>query len=146
MNTKTLQLIGHLRVNSREKLTSISKKTGIPISTLFDTLKELQGSFITKSTVLLDYERLGFHTRAHVFLKVAQDNLEGLGKHLDCNKNVNSIYKINNGWNFVAETIHKNNRELDTFLSRLHEEYGIEKKEIHYLIEDVKREGFLINP
>mgnify|MGYP000209302759 CR=1 FL=1 len=38
------------------------------------------------------------------------------------------------------------NRELDTFLSRLHEEYGIEKKEIHYLIEDVKREGFLINP
>ncbi len=145
MNHKTLQLLEHLRQNSREKLTSISKKTGIPISTLFDTLKELQGSFITKSTVLLNYELLGFHTRAHVFLKVAQENLEELSKHLQCHNNVNSIYKINNGWNFVIETIHKNNKKLDVFLSKLHEEYGIEKKEIHYLIEDVKKEGFSLD-
>jgi DNA-binding IclR family transcriptional regulator len=60
MNPKTLQLLTHLRENSREKLTSISKKNNIPISTLFDLLKELQGGLVTKSTVLLDYSKLEF--------------------------------------------------------------------------------------
>jgi len=135
----------HLRENSREKLTSISKKTNIPISTLFDLLKELQGGLILKSTVLLDYSKLGYHARAKVFLKVSNENKEKLKNHLNLNPNVNTIYKINNGWSFLIETVHKNIKELDIFLEKLEDNYNIENKQIHYLIDEVKREGFVVD-
>ena len=134
----------HLRENSREKLTTISKKTNIPISTLFDLLKELQDNLITKSTVLLDYYKLGYHTRAKIFLKVNNGNKDKLKNHLNLNPNVNTIFKINNNWNFLIETIHKNIKELDIFIESLEEKFKIEDKQIHYLIDEVKREGFLI--
>ena len=145
MNSKTLQLLSHLRENSREKLTTISKKTNIPISTLFDLLKELQSGLVTKSTVLLDFSKLGYHARAKVFLKVSNENKEKLKNHLELNYNVNTIYKINNGWNFLIETVHKNIKELDGFLEKLEEKYNLEDKQIHYLIDEVKREGFSLN-
>ena len=142
MNNKHFPLLEHLRKNSREKLTTISKKTSIPISTLFDQLKEIQGSLISKSTVLLNYDNLGYHTRAQVFIKVDNEDKEKLRKHLLCNNCINSIFKINNGWNFIIETVHKNVKDLDTFLEKLQDEYKITDKQIHYLIEEVKREGF----
>ena len=142
MNPKTLQLLTCLRQNSREKLTIISKKTNIPISSLFDMLRELQGGLITKSTVLLNFDKLGFHTRAKVFLKVKKENKEKLKHHLIFHPNINTIYKVNNGWNFLIETIHKNIKELDQFLENLEDKYQIEDKQIHYLIEEIKKEGF----
>ena len=146
MNQKQYKLLGHLRKNSREKLTTISKKTNIPISTLFDTLKEIQGSLISKSTILLNYENLGYHARAKVFLKVDKEDKERLCKRLQFSNNVNSIYKINNNWNFIVETVHKNVKELDQFLEQLRSDFKIEDKQIHYLIEDIKREGFEVTP
>lgn len=142
MNPKTLQLISCLRENSREKLTTISKKTQIPISTLFDTLKELQGTLITKNTILLDFSKFGFDARAQVLLKVNQENKDKLKKHLQCHPNVNNVYKINNGWNFIVEVVYKNIKEIDVFLELLEKKYGLVDKQIHYLIDDVKREGF----
>ena len=143
LSKKELLFLACLRENSREKLTTISKKTHVPESTLFDMLGELQQQVISKSTLLLDFNKLGYEAKAFVFLRVNKEKKDELKKHLHCNTNVNNIYKINNGWDFIIETIHKNVKELDTFLDNLDQNYNIEKKEIHYLIEDVKREGFL---
>jgi len=145
MNPKYSQLLTHLRDNSREKLTSISKKTNIPISTLFDMLKELQGDLITKSTVLLNFHKLGYHTRAQVFLRVNKEHKEKLKKYLYYHHNINTIYKINNNWDFIIETVHKNIKDLDQFLEELYKKFKVEKKEIHYLIDEVKKEGFMVN-
>jgi DNA-binding Lrp family transcriptional regulator len=144
MNPKILQLLTHLRENSREKLTTISKKTNIPISTLFDLLKELQGNLITKSTILLDFSKLGYHTKAQIFLKVKNEDKEKLKTHLILNPNINNVFKINNGWDFLIETVHKNVKDLDIFLESLEQKYNLENKQIHYLIDEVKKEGFTI--
>lgn len=141
---KIFQLLTCLRENSREKLTSISKKTNIPISTLFDMLKELQEGLITKSTVLLNFSQLGFDTRAQVILKVNREDRDKLRKHLQCHANVNTIYKVNSGYDFMIETVHKNIKELDGFLDKLEEDYGVEEKQIHYLVDEVKKEGFAV--
>lgn len=142
---KEIRLLQHLRNNSREKLTSISKKTNIPISTLFDTLRELQNTFITKNTVLLNFEKLGFHTRAHIFLSVDKASKDRLQKHLLCNPKINSVFRTNNGWDFIIEAITRNNKELDQLIEQIHQQFEIEKKKIHYLIEDIKREEFKAN-
>jgi len=145
MNKKTIQFLSILRENSREKLTTISKKTKIPISTLFDLLKELKSTTITKQTVLLDFDKLGYNTRAQVLLAIDNGEKELLKKHLQCHPNINNVFKINNGWSFMFETIHKNVKELDEFLEKLNQNFKISKQEIHYLIDEVKREGFVIN-
>mgnify|MGYP003973325877 CR=1 FL=1 len=144
MNSKKIQLILELRNNAREKLTSISKRTNIPISTLFDLLKELNEDVIKKSTIILDYSKLGFHTKALVFLKVNRENKEKLKHHLNINPCINSLHKVNHGWNFIIETVHRNIKELDDFLEKLEDNYNIEDKQIHYLIDEVKREGFIV--
>ena len=144
-NKKALLFLTSLRENSREKLTTISKKTNIPISTLFDMLQEFQSSTITKSTVLLDFSKLGYHTQAQVFLKVNKEDKDKLKKHLSCHNNVNTIHKVNNNWDFIIETVHKNIKELDTFLEHLEQNFQIESKQIHYLVDEIKREGFVLN-
>ncbi len=143
---KHLVLLSHLRQNSRDKLSIISKKTKIPISTLFDMLKELQKEVITKSTIILNYEKLGFHTRAQIVLKIKTgSDKEGLKKHLLCHKNVNQVYKINSGYHFLIETVHRNIKDLDLFLENINNKFNIEDKQLHYLIDEIKREGFEID-
>lgn len=142
---KSQLLLQHLRRNAREKLTEISKQTRIPISTLFDLLKELQQGPITKSTVLLDFSKLGYHTRAHVFLKVNKSQRENLCKHLSCHNNVNSVYKTQNDWDFIIETVHANIKELDCFLERLDQNFMVERQQIHHIVADIKKEGFMSN-
>ncbi len=144
MEPKNLQFLSCLRENSREKLTEISKKTNIPISTLFDMLKEMQGSVITKYTVLLNFHQLGYQAHAQVFLKVNPECKEKLRNHLQLNQNVNGLYKINNDWDFMIETLHKNIRELDGFMDSLSSKFKIEKHQIHYLVDEIKREGFVV--
>ena len=144
MQPKHFLLLSFLRENSREKLTTISRKTRIHISTLFDLLKELQESIIIKNTTLINFERLGYHTRAQIFLRVGQNNKEKLKQHLILNENVNNLFKINNGWDFLVETVHQNIQDLDKFLDKLNNNYALEDKQLNYLINDIKREGFLI--
>ena len=144
MQPKHFLLLSFLRENSREKLTTISRKTRIPISTLFDLLKELQESIIIQNTTLINFERLGYHTRAQIFLRVGQNNKEKLKQHLILNENVNNLFKINNGWDFLVETVHQNIQDLDKFLDKLNNNYALEDKQLNYLINDIKREGFLI--
>ena len=106
-------------------------------------MRELQSDVIRKSTVILNYSLLGYHTRAQIALKSKNDK-EGLKKHLLCHNNVNQVYKINNNYDFLIETVHKNIIDLDDFLENINTKFGIEKKQMHYLINDLKREGFEI--
>ena len=69
---------------------------------------------------------------------------EELKKHLCFHPQVNNVYKINDGWDFIIETVHRNIKELDDFLEQLNQKYEIQAQQVHYLIEDIKREGFVI--
>ena len=143
LNPKTIELLTFLRQNSREKLTTISRKTHIPISTLFDLLKEMQKTLVKKNTVLVDFSQLGYHTIAHVFLKVHKEDKDKLKSFLQYNSQVNSLYKINSGWDFMIEIIHKNIKDSDRFLENINHNFNIEEKQIHYIVDELKREGFM---
>ncbi|PIZ50601.1 hypothetical protein COY27_06685 [Candidatus Woesearchaeota archaeon CG_4_10_14_0_2_um_filter_33_13] len=143
MNEKVLQFLSYLRKDSRLKLTEISKQTGVLISTLFDMLKELQNNIITKSTVIVDFQKLGYHTKAQIFLRVRSKDKSPLVNYLSEQNCVNSIYKTNNGWDLILETVHRNLRDLDKFVDGIPEKYDVENHQIHYLIEDLKKEQFL---
>ncbi len=146
MKQSDLLIISNLRVNARESLTSMSKKTRIPVSTIFDKLKENINGIIKRSTVLIDFHKLGYPTVSTILIKVNKEHRDKLREHLNKSFNVNSIYKVNNGYDFIVEVVFKNMQEQELFIEKLEETYGILDLKTFFIIEELKKEQFFSNP
>ena len=140
---KDIQITAHMRRNSREMLTKLSRRTGIPVSTIFDRLKLHTGGFIQRNTTLVDFQLLGFNSRAKVILKVDKSDREEIKNYLKRHNHINSLHRINNGYDFMFEAIFKNMKDLEDFISSLEEQYKIISKHIYYVIDNIKQEDFL---
>jgi len=72
MKLKDMMLLSNLRANARETLTNISKRTNIPISTIFDRLKLHEKNLIKKHTAIIDFALLGpdLEIFLHIFNEV----------------------------------------------------------------------------
>ena len=145
MNKKDLKILSELRQNARMSLTKMSKKTQIPVSTIFDRLKLNEKNIIIKHTSLLDFNKLGYNTRANITIKVNKEDKETLKQHLIRHHQINSVYKINNGFDFMVEGIFKHIIEMEDFLEQLEQKFNIIDKKSFFIIEDIKREAFLTN-
>ncbi|MBN1386361.1 Lrp/AsnC family transcriptional regulator [Candidatus Woesearchaeota archaeon] len=143
---KDLLILAHLRQNARETLTSLSKKTRIPISTIYDRLKANENCLIKKHTCLLDYQMLGFNTRANVVIKVGKRQKDAFRDMVVGMDNINSVYKINNGYDFLIDVIFRNIKELESFLERLDDKFTIKSRQVFHVIEDLKTECFMSYP
>lgn len=141
---KDLVLTAHLRQDARISLTRLSRKTGMPVSTIFDRLKA--NDVVLKKTALIDFTRIGYSARATILLRVKKDEKDNLRTFLMKSFNVNSLYKVNNGFDFMMECVFKDVRELEEYIDQIDERFSIKAKEIHYIIDDIKREDFLSHP
>ena len=146
MKKNDWELIACLRKNGRETLTRISKKTNVPISTLYDKLRSEKMNIITKHTCLLNFTQIGFNTRAKISLKVDKESRDLVKDFLIKDFNVNSLYKINNGYDFMVEVVFKDLKDLEDFIERLEERFRILEYKVYYIIDDLKREAFLSSP
>ncbi len=142
-NDTNLMLLGWLRNNSRLPLTKISKKTRIPISTLFDKLKEQEKQYVFKHTTLIDFAKLGYHTKAHIFLKAPAHRKKELEHHLACHEHVNSIYKVTDKFQYLVEGVFKHISEYDSFIESLEQRFPPLEHSSHFITKDLKREMFL---
>ena len=59
---------------------------------------------------------------------------------------MNNLMKINNDFDFFLEVVFREIRDLEAFMERLEEDYRIRTKKVFYVIEELKREGFLSDP
>ncbi len=143
LKEQDLALLISLRRNAREKLTTISRKTHIPVSTLHDKLKSFLDGMIEKHTTLLNYESLGYTCHAHLLLRAAREHKDALRQHLSSHPNVNSAFKINNGWNFLVDVVFPGLDALDNFLDDLENRFAVTDHQVHYIIDEIKRESFL---
>lgn len=146
MKQKDLLMLAHLRNNARMSLTNISKRTKIPVSTLFDRLKANEDGIIKKYTSLIDFSKLGYHTRANIAFRVEREDKEALKDCLIKSDFVNSIYKINNGYDFMVEGVFKQVKDMHNFIENLESKFKIVDKKMFFIIEDLKRENFMSNP
>ncbi|MFH1400995.1 MAG: Lrp/AsnC family transcriptional regulator [Nanoarchaeota archaeon] len=146
MNTKERIFLHYLRLNARAPLTEISKRTSIPVSTLFDRLKTLQEHLILKHTTLLDFEKLGYPCRAAIMLSVPLGHREDLRHYLETHEHVNSIFRINNGYDYFVDCIFTDMQRAEQFIEDLEARFQITDKKTHYIVQVIKNEEFLCNP
>lgn len=145
MLEKELLLIAHLRQDCRMPLTELSKKTGIPVSTIFDNLQENR-KFMTRNVMLFDFQKVGYSTRATILLRIEKDEREKISEYLKKHYNVNTLCKINNGYDFLLECVFKSIRDMEQFTESLESKFRIKAKETHFIIDELKKEGFLSDP
>ena len=141
-----LLLLTHLRKNGRATLTSLSRKTRIPVSTVYDKLRSFETNYVTRYTSLIDFVKFGFYARASIILRVGKRHIAQVQDFLETHPNVNSLYKINNGYDFQAEVVFRNIRDLELFLDVLSRKFTVRQKITYYLIDEIKREAFLTTP
>ena len=139
-------ILSKFRENSRESLTRMSRKISVPVSTIYEKLKNYEKSVIKRHTSLLDFNKLGFNTRATIILKVNKENRDKLRQFLLDNKYVNSFYKINNGYDFLIETVFRELNEAECFVEELENNYEVREKLVYYIIDEIKKEAFLSSP
>lgn len=139
-------LMTYLRQNARESLTKLSRMTKIPVSTIFDKIRSYERDSVLKHTTLVDFARLGFSTRAKMILKTEKKDRDQLRQHLISHMSVNSVYKINNGYDFLVDGVFRDMREVEDFLEGLEEHFSIRERKTYFVIEDIKKETFMSQP
>ena len=142
MKNKELQVIKHLRVDARTKLTKMSRKTGIPVSTIYEYLKGFENGIIKKHTCLIDFRKLGYDLRVTLLVKTRQESKQEVKKYLETHHQVNTVYRINNGYDYLAEVVFKNMADLQQFLDEL-DNKKIKARKEYYVLEELRREAFL---
>ena len=124
----------------------LSKMLCIPVSTVFDKIQTYEGRLIRGHTTLLNFSRLGYATRAQVLIKTDMRCRDALCEYLTKHGNVNTICKINNGFDYLVEIIFVTLRQMEDFIENLEQKFAIHNLELHYIIDDIKKEGFLADP
>ena len=136
---RTLHIIKHLRKNSRISLKELGRRTQIPVSTLFDKLKEFP--FIKSYTCLLNYKQLGYDLRLILLLKAQQEHKQALELFLKEQSSLNALAEVNNGYDYMAELFFRNIREYHKFL-KLMQVYTKAYQEI-FILNELEEEAFL---
>jgi|SRR3989344_983461 len=136
-------LVSRLRENARESLTRMSRRTSIPVTTLYSKLKILEKKIIRKYAALVDFASLGYSTRAILIVRVKKEFKDKLKEFLLENRSVNSLYRINNGYDFMIEIISKEIGDVEFFVEQLENDFKIDKKEVYYIIDEINRESFM---
>jgi len=147
VSEKDLLIVSCLRRNARMKLTDMSKATKIPVSTLFDKIKTYEGNgLIRKNTSIVRFDRFGYQAKALVVFSASKKYRQKLFEFLNKNSNVNSMFRINNGWDFMIEVIFPGVKEVEDFIEDVEEQVRLKNRKIFYVIEEIKKEEFLSNP
>lgn len=140
-----LVVVSNFRENSRESLTRMSRKTRIPISTLYEKLKEYEDNkVINKFTSIVNFSKLGYKTKVNVMIKPNMETKKQLEEFLMRHRAVNSLYKVGSNFEYLAEIVCKDIEEFHKFLLQL-EDIKVLNKEILFVIDDMRREDFLAN-
>ena len=145
MKQNDLIILSHLRKDARKSMVELSKQTGIPASTIYDRVNAHEKNSIKKYTALLDFEKLGFNGRIYVALRSeGLKDRENLFIFLKNHKCVNSLYKVNFGFHYLFEAIFRNIGEAESFLQELQEKFQLTEKRVFSVVEEVKKEEFLM--
>ncbi len=134
------KIIDVLKENSRLSSSKISKKTGIPITTVFNRMKKLEKEGVIKNyTVNLDPHKLDKHLLAYVFAFVNKNTTTSLGDRLKQIPGVEHLSFISGRYDVVLIVRVKDIAFLnDVTLDKLRRLPEIGRTETFIAVEEVK--------
>jgi len=142
--SKVNEIISHLRQDSRSSLVPISHQTKIPVSTLYDQIRKLShDQVIKKFTSWVDFSKLGYSHHSKIVLMVDCKERQILLDFLKQCPAVNSISKVNHGFDYMVELVHKDVKEYSLFMEELKDKFLIINLHEYQILEEIEKEKFL---
>jgi len=137
-------ILNELRKNARISMLDVAKKSNIPLSTVYDKVKDYEGDIIKKHTSIIDFSRVGYLSRMLVALKVTKEARGTIQTFLERHPNVNTLQRVNSGFDYLVEIITQNPVMLKDILEEIEMQNGFIEKKCFDIIDEIKREAFLI--
>ncbi len=130
LDRKDLEIVEYLKDHGRDKISDISRVTGIPRATIFERLVRLkEEGFIRKFTVDLDMEKMGFPVMAYIMITFSSssgENQRSLARKISKLENVLSVSIISGQWDIMVLTANRSMKELSSLvLDRLRNLEGV---------------------
>jgi len=147
MNTKDKLILNVLKENSKLSVQKISKETNIPVTTVYNRIKNLEkNKIIKKYTILLDNKLLDKNIAAYVaitmdysLLKKMNLSQHDIAKKLKRNENVEEIAMITGIIDILIKIRVKDIEELDNFVTKyLRNIDGIKKTQTMVVLNEVE--------
>jgi DNA-binding Lrp family transcriptional regulator len=135
---KEFAVLRQLRGNSRDSLAKISKRTTIPVSTVFDILKKMEKDVITRHVSLIDFSKVGYGIRVLYILRAVAE--KQMRDFLMNTENVNTLSFTHEDY-FCAECVFRNMKEVRNFKDEI-EGIGVFEYNENIITEEVKKEEF----
>jgi DNA-binding Lrp family transcriptional regulator len=139
LTNKQEMILSEIRQNSRQHISEIARKLNMPLSTVHDNCRILS-QYIKQYATLFDFAKMGYSLRVNFMFRIK--NRKVLDDFLLKSRNVNSICRINNRSTLLVECFFRSMSEAYEFKEKLQDE-GIGKIDMRYIIEEIKKEGFL---
>ena len=144
MKESDLKIIAKLRKNARNKVTNIAKDMKIPVTTIYDKIRsQYKKGIYTKHASLIDYSKLGYFANSFLTIKVEKNDREKLKNFLNAHPNINSIYRIDSGHDFMIETVFENVGKQRDFIDETENLFHINEIRPFTILQEIKKEGFL---
>ena len=146
INEKDIKILCHLRTNARKKITEIAGETGICATTIYDRVRGHEKKLFRKYVALLDFSKLGFYSTTNFAIRCSERDRERLAKFLMEHPSINSLHRVNSGYDFLAEGVFRDIKESTKFAELLKKDYQIEAMHLFNVIEELKKEELLSKP
>lgn len=136
-----MRLLAALRKNARTSLLALAHHLNMPASTVHEKVRRYHGGIVIKSTALLDFAKLGY-SRAYLAIKATPESRHSIQAYLASHWGMNNLHKINSGYDFLAEFIGEDPKEIEDFTAAVKLLPGVVEVKAFTVISDVVRESF----
>jgi Lrp/AsnC family transcriptional regulator len=143
LNDKDREIMRHLRKNARVSLTDVADELGMPTSTVYDRVRRAEKKIVHKHTTLLDFNKMGYNGRTTVAFKMSASSIQPALAYLKGHPNVNTLCRINHGYDFLAELVFPTLVQLHDFLDDFGQQHQVVSQQLFQIIDDIKREEFV---
>ncbi len=134
LDGKDRRILDCLKQNSRLSTGKLAKLTNIPVTTVHNRLRKMQGSVIKQYTININYDALGKGLLAYILLTVSQP-LSGnkLNQHKICEqlKKVDALIEeaaiITGNFDILVKLRAADMKELDMLIVKIRDIEGVDK-------------------
>ncbi len=134
-------ILAELSKNARASLKEISRKLGVPTSTVFTRIRKLEDKGIIKRyTVIVDPQKLGYTITAVIHFSVEGPYLEQIEKNLSQHPNIIGLYDTTGDFDIIAIVRFRSMDELDRFIKNTLRNPHIKKTITNMVLRTVKEQ------
>ncbi len=146
MHNKNIKILDLLKRNSKLTTSQISKKTGIPITTVHNRIKKMEKEGIIKHYTLdLDYNKLNLPLQAHVLVTAFNTTPNGkkvdqeiIAKQIKKHEHIERVQIITGGYDLLVTIRASSMKELNELITKfIRQVDGVDKTTTMMVMDEV---------